>query len=155
MPYDPALGYIHWEVALARTAGALVTPELQDYFEGRLTARPQQTGAGSYRELREEETTLSAKHSAARVAWLCDRIGDSGILRYRSEHGRRFVVLRFLHRLGPPTGEGERIGRVSIEFDAKDARVQVARKQHRKTQASRRIRTLLAIARTARAGARP
>jgi len=151
LPYDPALGYIHWQVALAREAGALVTSELKDYLEGRLTARPQQAGAGCYRKAGAEEVTLSAKQSAAHIEWLCGRLGDLGILRYLSGRGYRFVVLRFLHRLGPPTGEEERIGRFAIEFDARDARVQVGRKR-RWTKALRRLRNSLAIARTARWG---
>jgi len=121
LPHDQARGYLHWEVSLARAAGELAGTELQDYLKGRRGTRPQAKGAGNYRKVNREEMTLSAKQSASHVKWLCDQLGDSGWIRFRSARGKKLIVPLFLRLVGPATGEGEKIGRFTIEFDAADA----------------------------------
>ena len=146
-PYEPARGYINWEVSLARIAGALAASELQDYLVGRRRASPQPQDAGNYRKLSQDEITLSAPHSASHCQWLCQHLGDSERVRFLSARGKKYTIPRFLRRLGPAVGEKERIGRFTIEFDAADARIMVARKRSW-TEALRLALTLIAIVRT-------
>ena len=148
VPYEADRGFIYWEVCLARAAGELVQTELQDYLNGTLRARPQPAGAGSYRKVRRHELTLSDEHSAARTKWFCDQLGASGRLRF---HTRKisYMVSGFVRRVGPCTSKAARIGKFTIEFDAADARVRVAR-HGIWTRLSRFVAYWLAIVRTHR-----
>jgi len=76
--YDTKLGYIHWDVSLARAAGELVERDLRRYLTGELVPNPQSAGTGSYRKTSKADVTLSSKRSAERTDWLCDRLGESG-----------------------------------------------------------------------------
>jgi methionyl-tRNA formyltransferase len=125
--YDPARGFIPWEVCLARAAGSLVQSELQSYLRGSLRARAQPPNAGNYRKVREEELTLSDKHSASRTKWLCEQFGASGRLRFRSQRAKRYFVSHFVRQVGPRTLKNEQVKKLTIEFDAADARVRVGR----------------------------
>lgn len=128
VPYDPGRDFIFLEVSLARAAGELVQSELQNYLHGTLKAMAQPAGEGNYRKVRRNELTLSDKHSAAHTKWLCDQFGFDGRLRYRASRARTvFKVSRFVSEMGPRTFKPAQIGRVSIEYDASDARVRIAR----------------------------
>jgi len=131
VPFDPDLGFVNWNVRQAHAAGELVAKELQDYFKGRLTPRPQFPGSGSYRKVEANELTLSASQAADRIEWLCRRFGSSGWLCFQPEkdgnRAERCIVHSFIRKVGPRSSVPYRIGRFAIEFDAADARVRVAR----------------------------
>jgi methionyl-tRNA formyltransferase len=125
VPYEASRGFIHWDVSLARAAADLTQNELQHYLGGALTPCSQPAGAGSYRKVRATELTLSQRHSASHTKWLCDQL--EGWIRFRSRNGTRYAVSHFVRRLGPRTRQKEHISKFNIEFDAADARVNVAR----------------------------
>ena len=129
IPYDADRGFIHWEVGLARAAGGLVQTELHLYLNGTLRPCPQPAKAGSYRKVSRNEMTLSDGHSASRTKWLCDQFGVSGRLRLHSQRAKNYAVSHFIRQVGPRTFEAERIDKFTIEFDAADARVRVARRR--------------------------
>ena len=146
-PYAAERGYIFWEVCLARAAGSLAQEELQDYLSGKLHPSPQPAKSGNYRKLSSNEMILSKKSSASRVKWLCDNLGASNLLRFRSQDKVKRSVSHFILELGPRTLQPERIGKFAIDFDASDARVRVARFR-RWTPIVRTVARLWAIART-------
>jgi methionyl-tRNA formyltransferase len=128
VPYDPERGLIYWNVCLARAAGDLVQKELQAYLGGTLRPYPQPAQAGSYRKVREIETTLSEQFTASQTRWLCDQLGASGSVRYRSQKNKQYLISHFIRQTDRKS-KTEQIGRFTIEFDAVDARVQVARRR--------------------------
>ena len=127
VPFDPDLGFINWNVRQAHAAGELVVKELQAYFKSRLTPRSQPSGSGSYRKVESSELAVSASQSANRIEWLCRHFGSSGWLFFQPEKNgnsaKRYIVHRFIHKVGPRTSAPYRIGWFAIEFDATDARV--------------------------------
>jgi len=127
VPYDAKRGFIYWEVCLARAAGSLVRSELQSYLNGTLRPSPQAADSGSYRKVRSSELTLSSTSPAFRIKWLCDNLGASGQLRFCSQGKKIYRVSHFIREIGPQTFEVEKIDEFTIEFDAADARVRVAR----------------------------
>jgi hypothetical protein len=145
--YDPTQGFAVWDVSLARAAGDLVGRELKAYLRGELTPTAQ-PASGSYRKIDKAEVTLSAELPADRAKWLCDRLGESGLVRLKAESARMkpHRVLSFLRKLGPRTSKGQRVGMFTIDFDCADARVRVGRH----FAAAQALRYLTAIARTRR-----
>ena len=148
-PYNAERGFIFWEVCLARAAGSLAQVELQDYLSGKLHPCPQPAKGGNYRTRRPNELILSRSSTASRVKWLCDNLGASGWLRFRSKDKMKCPVSHFIRELGPRTLEEDRINKFAIEFDASDARVRVARSRSW-TPAMRTGARLWAIAQTSR-----
>ena len=147
IPYDAERGFIYWEVCLARAAGSLVQSELQSYLHGTLRPSPQAADSGSYRKVRSSELTLSSASFASRVKWLCDNLGASGQLRFCSQEKKSCTVSHFICEIGPQTFEVEKIDNFTIEFDAADARVRIAR--HRRWAPTwRTVMYWLAIARS-------
>jgi folate-dependent phosphoribosylglycinamide formyltransferase PurN len=148
VPYDATQGFITWDVRLARAAGDLVEQELASYLLGKVTATPQPAAPGSYRRIDKAEVTLSAEHSAERTKWLCDRLGETGLLRLKSEDAaaKPHRVASFLRTLGRRSLKPQRSGMFTMDFDSADARVRVAR-HFRGMQA---LRYLRAIAQTRR-----
>ena len=128
VPYDASRGFIHWDVCLARAAGDLVQNDLQSYLKGTLRPQAQNTEEGSYRKVSENEKTLSAEHSASRTKWLCDHLAAPGWVSFRSHSGKKYVVSHFIRRVGPRLFDSEKVGRITIEFDAADARVSILRR---------------------------
>jgi methionyl-tRNA formyltransferase len=149
VPYVATKGFIEWNVRQARAARELVETELKNYLDGSSTPSPQSSLIGNYRKVHASELTLSERQVASSIAWLCDRLGDSGWLRFRpSDVDDVHIVHRFLRQIGPPTFTSPRIGPTTIEFDAADARVRVRRRWY----LSRLLTVLkywIAIARTA------
>jgi hypothetical protein len=92
--------------------------------------------------------TLSAEHSAERTKWLCDRLGDTGVLRLKSENSASKPprVASFLRTLGPRSLKPQRSGMFTMDFDSADARVRV----RRHFGSSQALRYLRAIAQTRR-----
>lgn len=129
VPYDGTRGFITWEVRLARAAGDLVEHDLARYLRGKVTPTPQAAESGSYRRIDKTELTFSAEHSAERTKWLCDRLGDVGVLRLKSENAAEKPprVASFLRTLGPRSLRAQRLGTFTMDFDSADARVRVRR----------------------------
>jgi len=152
VPYVATKGFIEWNVRQARAARELVETELKNYLDGSSTPSPQSSLIGNYRKVHASELTLSERQVASSIAWLCDRLGDSGWLRFRpSDVDDVHIVHRFLRQIGPPTFTSPRIDPTTIEFDAADARVRVRRRWY----LSRLLTVLkywIAIARTAFCG---
>lgn len=142
VPYDAAQGFIDWDVRLARAAGDLVEQELARYLRGEVVPTPQPLGAGSYRKMDKAEVTLP-EHSAERTKWLCDRLGESGLVRLKAEDAacKPHRVSSFLRKLGPRSSKPQRIGLLTMDFDAADARVRVAR-HFRNIQVLRYLRAI-------------
>ena len=63
----------------------LLRTSLQRYLNGTLKATPQRDSAVSYRRVRASELTLSQEQSASHAEWLCDRLSDSGWIRFRQQ----------------------------------------------------------------------
>lgn len=131
VPYDPARGFINWDVRQARAAADLVCTELQAYLDGSRVAEPQPVSSGNYRKVLPSEITLSGQTSADHARWLCDHLGPSGWVRFRPEirdgDSPEYAVCRFLGRIGLPTGKEARVDQRTVEFDAADARVRLGR----------------------------
>jgi methionyl-tRNA formyltransferase len=149
VPYVATKGFIEWNVRQARAARELVETELKNYLDGSSTPSPQSSLIGNYRKVHASELTLSERQVASSIAWLCDRLGDSGWLRFRpSDVDDVHIVHRFLRQIGPPTFTSPRIGPTTIEFDAADARVRVRRRWYL-TRLLTVLKYWIAIARTA------
>jgi methionyl-tRNA formyltransferase len=129
VPYDASRGFIYWNVCLARAAGDLVQKELQGYLDGTLRSYPQPAQAGNYRRVSENEATLSGEYTASQIKWLCDQLAASGSVRYQSQRKKKYVISQFVRQTGSRMSKAERIGHFTIEFDAADARVKVARRR--------------------------
>ena len=152
VPYVATKGFIEWNVRQARAARELVETELKNYLDGSSTPSPQSSLIGNYRKVHASELTLSERQVASSIAWLCDRLGDSGWLRFRpSDVDDVHIVHQFLRQIGPPTFTSPRIGPTTIEFDAADARVRVRRRWYL-TRLLTVLKYWIAIARTAFCG---
>ena len=88
------------------------------------------------------EVTLP-EHSAERTKWLCDRLGESGLVRLKAEDAacKPHHVSSFLRKLGPRSSKPQRIGLFTMDFDSADARVRVAR-HFRNIQVLRYVRAI-------------
>lgn len=147
VPYDAVQGFAVWDVRLARAAGDLVKRELGAYMRGEIAPTPQ-PAPGSYRKIDKAELVLSAELPAEKAKWLCDRLGESGLVRLKAESARQkpLRVSSFQRKLGPPTSKPQQIGTFTVDFDCADARVRVGRH----FAAAQTLRYLRAIAHTRR-----
>jgi hypothetical protein len=102
-----------------------------EFLAGRLAARPQQAGSGSYRRIRPGEFRISAEVTAARARRLCDLLGTAGLLVCRADgaDSRPYFIEAFRKEIGAPTGQPPRVSPFHMELDLSDARVRLRRRR--------------------------
>jgi methionyl-tRNA formyltransferase len=121
-PVPYAGDYGAWMLALARAHGRLMRP-LVEHLEGRRAPVPQDDRGASFQ--RPPRPVLSPAQRAAEIERLCATLGTAR--RLRVELGGRRLGVRGWLGSGARTGAPPRVGRWSLEFDAADARVRLAR----------------------------
>jgi methionyl-tRNA formyltransferase len=114
--------YPGWMLELARAHGRLMTP-LARALAGELAPVAQDESRASFH--RPAPVRLTPQHTAAEIARVCDTLGARRRLQVELP-GRRVAVRRHLGH-APRSGAPPRVGRLTLEFDAADARVRLAR----------------------------
>jgi methionyl-tRNA formyltransferase len=111
-----------WMLELARAHGRLMRP-LQRYLAGEIAPVPQDEHGASFH--RPSAPRLSPEQPAAELARICRTLGASRRLHVELA-GRRVAVSGYLGSTDR-SGALPRVGRLTLDFDAVDERVRLAR----------------------------
>jgi len=147
--FDWRKGIGGFTAASARAAEGLVRDELHAYLAGEITATPQDESLATYPRIGATDTVLTPDLTSEAMALRCRMLGERG--RLGVEGFARAGVTGLAARLGPPTGEPPRIGLLSVEMNAADARVRLSRKTPF-TRTGSRARSYIALVKEPRDG---
>lgn len=134
-----------YHLALAQAAARLTAGALQRYLAGEIAPVPQDGRQATYARPPAGSCDLRPEMTADEIRWRCRTlarrrpVGIAGI--------EPIVATGFRGIAGPPKGEPPTVGRLSVEFDAADARVSVWRKWPMMSEV-RRLQRLVDLART-------
>ncbi|WP_457936058.1 formyltransferase family protein [Mesorhizobium sp. 10J20-29] len=123
-------GYVEWDYAAARAAGAMIQADVMRYLDGELEAAAQDPAAGNYRRAARNEFSLSVDKPLSTVKSMFAR-APGFVFPFRPDYpGLRdvYFVTQLGAVLGKPSGESPIVGRFSIETDILDARIRLVRK---------------------------